>query len=101
MYKKIINPKEELKYRLNSVDTRYILNEGNRSIGIFSATKGVDVPTQISPQDICFLVLEGSINFSLEDKFFELKENELILIPKTSAYTIKFAKDSKAIFIRV
>ena len=52
MYKKIIIPKEELHYRLNSVDTRYIINEGDRAIGFFAATKDLVVPTQISPRDI-------------------------------------------------
>ena len=101
MFKKIINPNEELCYKLNSVDTKYLINEGDKSIGLFSATKGLVVPTQISPQNICFYVTEGNIEIKLEDKNFSLKSNEMILIPKTSAYTINFLEDSKAFFIRL
>lgn len=101
MFKKIINPNEELSYKLNSVDTRYLINEGDKSIGIFAATKDLSVPTQISPQNICFFVTEGEIQITVDDKVFDIKQNEMILIPKTSAYTINFIQDSKAFFVRI
>ena len=45
---------------------------------------------------------QSKINeIKLEDKNFSLKSNEMILIPKTSAYTINFLEDSKAFFIRL
>lgn len=101
MYKKIINPKDELHYNLNSVDTRYILNEGDRAIGFFAATKEISVPTQISPGDVCFYVIEGIVKISIEDKIFEVKSSEMILVPKTNAYDISFLEDSKVIFTRI
>lgn len=101
MFKKIINPNEELCYELNSIDTKYLINEGDKSIGLFSATKGLVVPAQISPQNICFYVTEGNLEIKLEDKVFSLQKNEMLLIPKTSAYTISFLEDSKAFFIRL
>lgn len=101
MYKKILNPKDELHYRLNSVDTRYVINEGDRAIGFFSAPKDIVVPTQIAPRDICFYIIEGVVQIAIEDKTFELKKEEMILIPKTNAYDIRFLDDSKAIFTRI
>ena len=101
MYKKIIIPKEELHYRLNSVDTRYVINEGDRAIGFFAATKDMVVPTQISPSDVCFYVIEGNVQISIDDKIFELKNGEMIVVPKINSYKISFLEDSKAIFIRV
>ena len=73
MFKKIINPNEELSYKLNSVDTRYLINEGDKSIGVFAATKDLSVPTQISPQNICFFVTEGEIQITVDDKVFDIK----------------------------
>lgn len=101
MFKKIIVPKEELQYRLNSIDYKYLINEGNRSIGFFAATQGLIIPTQISPQDVYFYVLEGSMEVNTDDRSFNLKAEEMLLIPKTSAYTLNFLEDTKALTIRL
>lgn len=101
MFKKIILPLEELQYRIDGIDNKYLINEGNRAIGLFAATAGVIVPTQISPQDICFYILEGRMEINMEDKIFELKTGEMLLIPKTSAYTINFIENTKSMTIRI
>jgi mannose-6-phosphate isomerase-like protein (cupin superfamily) len=101
MFKKIITPHNEVNYRIDSIDVKYLLNEGNRAIGFFAGTKGIAVPTQISPQDVCFFILEGECEIKTEDKKFNLRTNEMLLIPKTSAYEIAFNKDTKAITVRI
>ena len=57
MFKKIIVPKEELHYRNDSIENKYLINEGNRALGLFAATAQTVVPAQISPQDICFYAI--------------------------------------------
>lgn len=101
MFKKIINPIEELNYRVDGIDNKYLIYEGSRALGLFAATEGAVVPAQISPQDICFYVLEGSIQINTEDKLFDLKSGELVLIPKTSAFTITFPENAKVLAIRL
>lgn len=101
MFKKIMKPIDELNYRSDGIDTKYILNEGERAIGMFAAAKNMIVPTQISPQNVSFFILEGTVEISLEDKYFVLHAGELLLIPKTSAYSIKFPEDAKALFMRL
>ena len=54
MFKKIINPKQELEYRQDGIDNKYLINEGSRAIGLFAMTKDQQVPAQLSMQDICF-----------------------------------------------
>lgn len=101
MFKKIINPIQELEYRLDGIDNKYLINEGNRAIGLFAATAGVVVPSQISPQDICFFVLEGKLEIRMDDKFFDLKTGEMVLIPKTSAFTLNFPENTKVLTARL
>lgn len=101
MFKKIINPIELLEYRKDGIDNKYLINEGSRAIGIFAATAGVVIPTQISPQDVCFYVIEGKLAIQTEDKFFELNEQEMILIPKTTAYTLNFTENAKIFTVRL
>lgn len=101
MFKKIINPIEMLEYRKDGIDNRYLINEGDRAIGIFAATAGAQIPTQISPQDICFYIIEGKMNLTTEDKTFELSEKEMLLIPKTSAFTLTFVENSKVFTTRL
>ena len=101
MFKKIINPIEELNYRQDGIDNKYLINDGHRAIGLFAAIAGMIVPSQISPQDVLFYVLEGKIEISMDDKVFELKKEELILIPKTSAFSINFIENSKIFTTRL
>ncbi len=100
MFKKIIVPKEELHYRNDSIENKYLINEGNRALGIFAATAQTVVPAQISPQDICFYVIEGKIEVKTDDKAFQMKEQEMLLIPKTSAFTLNFLENSKIFTVR-
>lgn len=101
MFKKIIVPLEELQYRQDGIDNKYIINEGSRALGLFAGTAGLSIPAQISPQDICFFVLEGKMELSTDDKVFMLNAGELLLIPKTSAFTLNFVENSKVFTTRL
>ena len=101
MFKKIIVPKEELHYRNDGIENKYLINEGNRALGIFAATAGTVVPTQISPQDVCFYVIEGRIEINTDDKKFEMEEGDLLLVPKTSAFTLNFLENTKILTARL
>lgn len=101
MFKKIMNPTELLEYRKDGIDNKYLINEGSRAIGLFAVTSGVIIPTQISLQDVCFYVIEGQLEIQTDDKIFELNEKEMILIPKTTAYTLNFNENSKIFTVRL
>lgn len=101
MFKKVINPIELLEYRKDGIDNKYLINEGNRAIGIFAATSGITIPTQISPQDICFYVIEGKMELQTDAKVFELNTQDMILMPKTTAYTLNFKENSKIFTVRL
>lgn len=100
MFKKIIDPKDELNYRLDGIENKYLINEPNRAIGFFAATSGTIIPTQISTKDLCYYVIEGKVNIKMEDKSFEVQREEMILIPHASAYDINFNENAKVLFIR-
>ena len=101
MFKKIINPKQELEYRQDSIDNKYLINEGIRAIGLFAMTKDQQVPAQLSMQDICFYVIEGILQINAEEKTFLLEEGNLLLIPKSCAYTLKVMENVKILTVRL
>lgn len=101
MYKKIINPKAELNYRIDGIDNKYLINEGKRAIGMFAATQGIVVPSQLTTGDLAFYILEGAMDIVLDDKNFVLKSGEMILIPNSTAYTLNFNENSKVLTIRM
>lgn len=100
MFKKIIIPNEEIQYRQDSIDNKYLINEGNRALGIFAAAAGTVVPTQILPQDVCFYILEGKMDINTDDKTFCMKQGDLLLIPKTSAFNLNFIENAKVLTVR-
>ncbi len=101
MYKKIINPGQELEFRSDSIDNKYLINEGQRAIGLFAMTKEQQVPAQISMQDICFYVIEGTLQIKADEKTFLLEEGNLILIPKSCAYTLNVIDNVKILTVRL
>ncbi len=101
MFKKIIIPKNEVEYRQDCIDNKYLINEGNRAIGLFAITKEQTIPTQISPQDVLFYSLEGVLEINFDDKSFVLEKDNMILIPKTSAYTLKVLENTKILTVRL
>lgn len=101
MYKKIIVPLEELHYRVDGVENKYLISENNRSIGLFAVNKDYVIPAQIAPQDLCVYVFEGNIEIELDDKIFNMKKGELILVPKATVYTFKLVESSKLLIIRI
>ena len=101
MYKKIINPKQELEYRQDGIDNKYLINEGSRAIGLFAMTKDQQVPAQMAMQDICFYVIEGTLQINAEEKTFLLGEGFLILIPKNCAYSLKVIENTKILTARL
>lgn len=101
MFKKIIIPKEELEYRNDGIENKYLINEGNRAIGLFALTKEQAVPAQISLQDVLFYIIEGIVEINLEDKTFRLEEGNMLLIPKTSAYNFNVIENAKILTVRI
>lgn len=101
MFKKIIIPKEELQFRQDGFDNKYLINEGSRAIGLFAISKSQEIPAQISAQDVCFFIIEGNIEVMLDDKNFNMKEGELLLVPKQTAYTVKMIEDTKILTVRM
>lgn len=101
MFKKVFNPLEVLNYRLDGIDNMYLINEGDRSIGLFGMIKNQVIPAQINAQDICINVLEGEVEITMDDKIFNIKSGEILLIPKANAYTIKILENTKMLIIRM
>ena len=101
MFKKIIAPLEELQYQKDGFDIKYLINEGSRAIGMFAITKNMEIPAQISAQDVFFYVLEGHLSIILDDKSFDMKSSEALLIPKMTAYTIKMTENAKFMTARL
>lgn len=101
MYKKIICPSTDLHYRLDGFENIYLINEGDRSLSLFALPKNQKIPTQISPQNICFYIIEGNLEISMDEKVFDIKAGEMLLVPKTSAYTIKVIENTKTLIIRM
>ena len=101
MFKKIINPIEDLRYQADSIENKYLINKGSKALGFFSAPKGFAIPAQIAQQDLFFYLFEGSIEIVIDDKVFLLKNSQLLLIPKMTAYNINIMENSKVLFVRL
>lgn len=90
----IVNEKfEGLKvHRLSSTDAFEILS--------ISLEKGVIFPEHSSPSEAHLLVLEGDIDFHIDQKKYRLTKNQFFNFPKEEPHWVESNMDSKFLIIR-
>ena len=101
MLKKIITPKEEIQFRKDGFDNKYLINEGSKSLGMFAICHNQEIPAQISSQEVGFYIIEGKMDIVLDDKIFNLTEGQLLIVPKQTAYTLKIIENTKFLSFRM
>ena len=62
--------------------------------------KGCIFPEHISPTEAQLIVLEGDINFHIDQKKFHLKTQQHFNFPKETPHWVEALSDSKFIIIR-
>lgn len=62
--------------------------------------KGSIFPEHISPTEAHLIVLEGNINFHIDQKEFHLKTQQHFSFPKETPHWVEALSDSKFLIIR-
>ncbi len=62
--------------------------------------KGAIFPEHVSPANAQLIVLQGDINFHIDQKKIHLKEKQLFNFPKETAHWVEAVSDSKFLIIR-
>jgi len=67
---------------------------------LITLEKGKIFPTHTSPKDAFLVVIEGFINFHIENKMIELERHEIYTFKKDVEHYVTANKNSKFLIIR-
>lgn len=87
--KKIINLKDNIDYQENSIVSKIITSSDNSSLTLFAFDAGQTIDSHSAPVDAVVLVIEGEVEIIILDEFFNLKEGEIILMPKGEPHALE------------
>ncbi|MEX0289971.1 MAG: cupin domain-containing protein [Flavobacteriaceae bacterium] len=65
-----------------------------------SLEKGTEFPEHTSPTDAHLIVLEGSIDFHIDDEPLHLEKYQYYAFPKASPHWVKVRENSKFLIVR-
>lgn len=89
--KQIINLKNSLEYQENSIVSKTLITKGNNSVTLFAFDKGQEISSHTAPVDALVQVIEGEVEITISGEKFDLKEGDIIIMPKGEPHAL-FAK---------
>ncbi len=94
-------PAKELEYKAGEVVTKEIFSNGNGSVTLLAFAGGAMLARHSVPFDVFVYVMEGAVEFEVEDQRQHLDADDAILLPANSPHTVLALKDSKVLLTKV
>lgn len=84
----------------NKLQIHKLVNTENLKILSISLEKNAIFPEHVSPNDVQLIVLEGAINFYINQKEYHLSKHQHFSFPKDEKHWVKALENSKFLIIR-
>lgn len=99
--KKIVNLKSGIDYQENSIVSKTITNNTDSSLTLFAFDKGQSIASHSAPVDAVVQVVEGEVEITISDEKFNLKEGDIILMPKGEPHGLEAKTKFKMALFKV
>lgn len=86
--KQIINLKKSIDVQTNSIVSKTITESEDSSLTMFAFDKGQSIASHTAPVDAVVLAVEGEVEITISDEKFQLKEDDIILMPKNEPHAL-------------
>jgi len=87
--KKIINLKGSIDYQENAIVSKTVTSAGNSSLTLFAFDKGQAIDSHSAPVNAVVQAIEGEVDITISGEKFELKEGDIILMPKGEPHALE------------
>jgi quercetin dioxygenase-like cupin family protein len=95
-----MNKNTILETAINGLQVSNIFKTESTETLLISIEKGTTFPTHTSPKETLLVVLEGSINFYIEEDNILLEKQQVYTFSKEVAHYVTANKNSKFLIIR-
>ncbi len=91
----------ELEYVNGEVVTKDVFSNDNGSVKLLAFDKGVMLARHSVDRDVMVYVIEGSVEFEIDDQRQHLETGNSILMPANTAHTVLALDKAKVMLIRI
>ena len=92
---------DELKYVDGQVVTKDVFTNDNGSVRLLAFDKGVMLARHSADSDVMVYVIEGQVEFEVDDQRQHLEAGNSILLPANTAHTVLALDKAKVMLIRI
>jgi len=89
-----------IENEVSGLQVSKIFESGTTETLLITLEKGKTFPAHTSPKDAFLVVIEGFINFHIENKMIELERHEIYTFKKDVEHYVTANKNSKFLIIR-
>lgn len=87
--KKIINLKESIDYQGNAIVSKTITSSSDSSLTLFAFDEGQAIDSHSAPVNAVVQAVEGEVEITISGEKFNLKEGDIILMPKGEPHALE------------
>lgn len=99
--KKIVNLKEAIEYQENSIVSKTIVTNNQTSLTLFAFDAGQAIASHSAPVDAVVQAVEGEVEITISGEKFNLKEGDIILMPKGEPHGLEAKTQFKMALFKV
>lgn len=99
--KTVFNLKNSTDYQENSIVSKTIIAKDNTSLTLFAFDAGQEIASHTAPVDAIVQVIDGSVEIVISDQKFNLKEGEMIVMPKGEPHSLTATTNFKMILFKL
>lgn len=88
-------------YQKNSIVSREIINKKTGTVTVFAFDKGEGLSEHTAPFDALVYVLDGKAKIFISGKPFQVKKNEMIIMPANKPHALKAVERFKMLLVLV
>lgn len=92
---------EIVSYQKGSVVSREIVNKKTGTVTIFAFDKGEGLSEHTAPFDALVYILDGEAKIFISGKPYQVKKNEMIIMPANKPHALKAVKKFKMLLILI
>lgn len=98
---KIINLKNDINYQEKGVVSKIILKEEKGNITHFAFDKDEFLSEHTAPFDAVVQIIEGEAEIKISGTEYNLKENEMIIMPANEPHALRAVSAFKMVLIMI
>lgn len=91
----------QLDFKAGEVVTKEVFSNANGSVTLLAFDKGAMLARHQSPADVLVYVIEGAVEFEVDDTRQELKAGDSILLPSSTPHTVLALDRTRVLLTRI